>query len=111
MNIVLASLAVACAPALIMQSESLATDEGEACPGARDIGIIVGELSAGSNNAITDVAGIRVGYATVFEGEDIRTGVTAIIPATGNLYTDPVPAWIYVGNGYGKLIGGRLSCS
>ncbi len=74
-------------------------------PRARDIGIIVGEFSPGPNNAITDVAGVRVGHTTVIEGDDIRTGVTAIIPADGNLYTHPIPAWIHVGNGYGKLIG------
>ena len=56
-------------------------------------------------NAITDVAHVRVGHATRIEGDDIRTGVTAIIPGPGNLYTHPVPAWIHVGNGYGKLIG------
>jgi len=79
--------------------------EAQERPRARDIGIIVGEFSPGPNNAITDVAGVRVGHTTVIEGEDIRTGVTAIIPADGNLYTNPIPAWIHVGNGYGKLIG------
>ena len=48
---------------------------------------------------------VRVGHATVIEGDDVRTGVTAIIPGPGNLYTHPVPAGIHVGNGYGKLIG------
>ena len=48
---------------------------------------------------------MRVGHSTVIRGDDIRTGVTAIIPAPGNLYTHPIPAWIHVGNGYGKLIG------
>ena len=56
-------------------------------------------------NAITDVGNVKVGHTTVFRGDDIRTGVTAIIPAEGNLYTHPIPAWIHVGNGYGKLIG------
>lgn len=79
--------------------------EAQERPRARDIGIIVGEFSPGPNNAITDVAGVRVGHTTVIEGEDIRTGVTAIIPADGNLYTNPIPAWIHVGNGYGKLVG------
>ena len=74
-------------------------------PRARDIGLVVGVFPAGPLNAITDVAGVKVGHSTVIEGEDIRTGVTAIIPAPGNLYTHPVPAWIHVGNGYGKLIG------
>jgi len=74
-------------------------------PRARDIGLVVGTFPTGTLNAITDVAGVRVGHATRIEGDDIRTGVTAIIPAPGNLYTHPVPAWIHVGNGYGKLIG------
>ncbi len=82
----------------------LAADAGER-PRARDLGIIVGVFQTGPLNAITDVAGVKVGHSTVIEGDDIRTGVTAIIPATGNLYTHPIPAWIHVGNGYGKLLG------
>ncbi len=74
-------------------------------PRARDIGLVVGTFPTGPLNAITDVAGVKVGHATVIEGDDIRTGVTAIIPGPGNLYTHPMPAWIHVGNGYGKLIG------
>ncbi|MFQ5547414.1 MAG: P1 family peptidase [Woeseia sp.] len=74
-------------------------------PRARDIGLAVGIFPTGPLNAITDVAGVRVGHSTIIEGDDIRTGVTAIIPAPGNLYTHPVPAWVHVGNGYGKLIG------
>ena len=74
-------------------------------PRARDLGIEVGIFPPGLYNAITDVAGVRVGHATIIEGDDIRTGVTAVIPAPGNLYTDPIPAWIHVGNGYGKLTG------
>lgn len=66
---------------------------------------MIGIFETGSMNAITDVVGVRVGHTTVIRGDDIRSGVTAIIPAPGNLYTDPVPAWIHVGNGYGKLIG------
>ena len=74
-------------------------------PRAREAGVIVGIFPTGQLNAITDVAGVRVGHVTVIEGEDIRTGVTAIIPADGNLYTHPIPAWVHVGNGYGKMIG------
>ena len=74
-------------------------------PRARDIGLVVGILPTGPHNAITDVDGVRVGHATRIEGDDIRTGVTAIIPAPGNLYTHPIPAWVHVGNGYGKLLG------
>jgi len=79
--------------------------ESDERPRARDIGLVVGTFKPGPLNAITDVEHVRVGHATRIEGEDIRTGVTAIIPGPGNLYTHPVPAWIHVGNGYGKLIG------
>lgn len=75
-------------------------------PRARDVGLTVGVFPPGRHNAITDVEGVRVGHATVSEGEAVRTGVTAIIPAEGNLYARPVPAALHVGNGYGKLIGG-----
>ncbi len=81
------------------------TQAGEDRPRARDIGLAVGHFETGTLNAITDVDGVRVGHTTVIRGDDIRTGVTAIIPAPGNLYTHPVPAWIHVGNGYGKLVG------
>ncbi len=74
-------------------------------PRARDIGIEVGTIPTGKYNAITDVAGVRVGHYTANIGDDIRTGVTAIIPSDHNLYLNPVPAWIHVGNGYGKLVG------
>ena len=76
-------------------------------PRARDIGLVVGTFPTGPLNAITDVANVKVGHTTVIEGDDIRTGVTAIIPGPGNLYTHPMPAWIHVGNGYGKLIEQR----
>ena len=74
-------------------------------PRARDIGLQVGTMAVGEHNAITDVGGVKVGHHTVNRGDDIRTGVTAIIPSDHNLYLDPVPAWIHVGNGYGKAVG------
>jgi D-aminopeptidase len=74
-------------------------------PRARDIGVVVGVFPTGRYNAITDVDGVRVGHATVIEGDSIHTGVTAIIPHGGDLYRNPVPGWIHVHNGYGKLIG------
>lgn len=83
---------------------ALAQGDGER-PRARELGLVVGVFPPGQFNAITDVAGVRVGHTTVIEGDDIRTGVTAIIPASGNLYTHPIPAWIHTGNGYGKVIG------
>ncbi|MDX1578954.1 MAG: P1 family peptidase [Gemmatimonadota bacterium] len=80
-------------------------DDGANRPRARDAGLVVGVFPPGPLNAITDVAGVQVGHATVRQGDDIRTGVTAIIPAPGDLYARPVPAWIHTVNGYGKLIG------
>jgi len=74
-------------------------------PRARDLGIAPGLLPPGPLNAITDVAGVRVGHATVREGDSVRTGVTAILPHGGNLYLDRVPAAVHVGNGFGKLLG------
>ena len=90
---------------LLLASMVAFATEIDARPRARDIGLVVGTFQAGPQNAITDVAGVKVGHSTVIQGDDIRTGVTAIIPAPGNLYTHPIPAWIHVGNGYGKLIG------
>lgn len=86
-------------------AQSDAQESEESRPRARDIGLVVGIFEPGEMNAITDVGEVKVGHTTVVRGDDIRTGVTAIIPAEGNLYTHPIPAWIHVGNGYGKLIG------
>ena len=71
----------------------------------KDYGIKIGVMKQGANNAITDVPGVRVGHCTLIEGENIRTGVTAIIPHEGNLFKNKVPASIFVGNGFGKLAG------
>jgi D-aminopeptidase len=72
---------------------------------ARDLGIVPGMLPPGPANAITDVEGVRVGQTTIIEGDSVRTGVTAILPHSGNLFFDRVPAALHVGNGFGKLIG------
>ncbi|HEX5084423.1 MAG TPA: P1 family peptidase, partial [Blastocatellia bacterium] len=74
-------------------------------PRARDLGVVVGILPTGKNNAITDVAGVRVGHSTLISGDDVRTGVTAILPHSGNLFQEKVPAAVFVGNGFGKLMG------
>jgi D-aminopeptidase len=74
-------------------------------PRLRDLGIEIGVFKPGSQNAITDVAGVRVGQATVSKGTDIRTGVTAIVPHEGNLFQEKIPAACFVGNGFGKLLG------
>ena len=72
---------------------------------AREPGIARGILPPGKWNALTDVEGVRAGHVTLIEGEEIRTGVTAILPHAGNLFQEKVPAGIVVGNGFGKLIG------
>lgn len=85
------------------QAESQNTKDQR--PRARDIGLVVGTMKPGKYNAITDVEGVLVGHSTVIKEPNIHTGVTAIIPAPGNLYLNPVPAWVHVGNGYGKSVG------
>jgi len=72
---------------------------------ARQLGIAPGILPTGPLNAITDVHPVGVGHLTVIEGNDIRTGATAILPHPDNVYQSKVPAGIAVGNGYGKLTG------
>ena len=72
---------------------------------ARELGIAPGALPVGKWNAITDVSGVRVGHVTLIEGENVRTGVTAILPHEGNLFQEKVPAGVIVGNGFGKLMG------
>jgi D-aminopeptidase len=74
-------------------------------PRARDLGVIVGVLPTGKDNAITDVPGVRVGHSTLIKGEIVRTGVTAILPHPGNIFQEKVPAAVVVGNGFGKLMG------
>ena len=91
-------------PALLLVASAHAA-QPEARAHARDLGIAPGIFATGTNNAITDVTGVRVGQVTVREGERIRTGVTAILPHAGNAYLSRVPAAIHVGNGFGKLAG------
>lgn len=78
---------------------------GQGRPRAIDLGIAVGVLPHGSLDAITDVAGVRVGQVTVVRGDSINTGVTAILPHGGNVFQEKVPAAIVVGNAFGKLAG------
>src|SRR5262245_32743898 len=79
--------------------------EPEARPRARDLGLRPGILEPGPLNAITDVAGVRVGHTTLIEGERIRTGVTAIVPHGGNVFREKVAGAVFVGNAFGKLAG------
>jgi D-aminopeptidase len=86
-------------------SLSLTFFSAEERPRMREFGIETGIINPGQWNAITDVSGVKVGQVTLIEGEDIRTGVTAILPHSGNIYQQKVPAAVYVANGYGKLTG------
>jgi D-aminopeptidase len=74
-------------------------------PRASDLGLKVGVLPTGPLDAITDVAGVEVGHTTIIRGDDIRTGVTAILPHPGNLFREKVPGAVFVGNAFGKLAG------
>ncbi|MDQ3321661.1 MAG: P1 family peptidase [Acidobacteriota bacterium] len=74
-------------------------------PRARETGLKIGILPVGELNAITDVPGVRVGHSTIIRGANVRTGVTAILPHSGNLFQEKVPGAVFVGNGFGKLMG------
>ncbi|MGD0250921.1 MAG: P1 family peptidase [Thermoplasmata archaeon] len=74
-------------------------------PRARDAGVPLGTLDPGPANAITDVAGVRVGHSTLIRGDKVRTGVTAIVPRPGNLLERPVAGAVFAGNAFGKLTG------
>ena len=79
--------------------------QSERRPRIRELGIQVGVLPPGPANAITDVAGVRVGHTTLIKGDSVRTGVTAILPHGANLFQEKVPGAVFVGNAFGKLIG------
>jgi D-aminopeptidase len=74
-------------------------------PRARDAGVVPGVLPTGPLNAITDVAGVAVGQTTLIKGDNVRTGVTAILPHDGNLFREKVPGAVFIGNAFGKLAG------
>ncbi len=96
---------LALVPLFLFISVSTAMSQLQERPRARDLGISVGVFPTGTANAITDVEGVLVGHTTVWEGDSVRTGVTAIRPHAGNLFRQRVPAAIHVGNGFGKLLG------
>lgn len=95
-SLALAACATSSAMSLMAQQER---------PRARDLGIAPGTLAPGPLNAITDVEGVRVGHVTLIEGDDVRTGVTAILPHGGNLFQEKVPGAVFIGNAFGKLAG------
>src|SRR6516225_6007938 len=74
-------------------------------PRAREAGVQVGVISPGPQNAITDIAGVLVGQTTIIRGDNIRTGVTSILPHEGNIFREKVPGAVFVGNAFGKLVG------
>ena len=78
---------------------------GQPRPRAADLGIPSGSLPRGPLDSITDISGVRVGHATLNQGDNVRTGVTVILPHTGNLFRDKVPGAVFVGNAFGKLMG------
>ncbi len=90
-------LALSLAAAVLAQTD--------ARPRIRDLGVTIGILPSGPLNAITDVAGVKVGHTTLIRGDNIRTGVTAILPHGGNLFKEKVPGAVFVGNAFGKLAG------
>jgi D-aminopeptidase len=90
---------------LLMVTLALRAQDNRPRPRTSDLGLKVGILPSGTLNAITDVAGVEVGQTTIIRGQNIRTGVTAILPHNGNLYRERVPGAVFVGNGYGKLAG------
>ncbi len=98
------SSALAAGLVLAMTAAAPSSDQAER-PRLRDLGRAPGVLAPGPLNAITDVGGVRVGQVTLIEGDDVRTGVTAILPHGGDPFQDKVPAALSVANGFGKLAG------
>ena len=99
-NKILAAMA-----ALLPVAAAAQTTTPNARPRASDLGLKVGILPTGPLDAITDVAGAKVGHTTIIRGDDVRTGVTAVLPHSGNLFREKVPSAVFVGNAFGKLAG------
>jgi D-aminopeptidase len=90
---------------LLLASSATLAQTSNSRPRARDLGLKIGVLPSGPNGAITDVPGVLVGQTTINRGPNIHTGVTAILPHSGNLFREKVPAAIAIGNAFGKLSG------
>src|SRR6266581_2217785 len=88
-----------------LKSSAQRSQSGPARQRAREAGVAVGVLPPGQLNAITDVAGVSVGHVTLIRGDNVRTGVTAILPHGGNLFREKVPGAVFIGNAFGKLAG------
>jgi len=102
-NVPLRPLVVACTAVTLLLLSTAAAQAPR--PRARDLGVEPGVFPPGPFNAITDVAGVRVGHTTLIDGNRVRTGVTAVIPHPGNLFQEKVPGAVFVGNAFGKLAG------
>ena len=90
---------------LLVPAIAVLAQQGPVRPRARDLGVAPGVFPPGRLNAITDVPGVAVGHVTLVKGDDVRTGVTAILPHSGNLFQDKVAGAVFVGNAFGKLAG------
>src|SRR5438128_2675856 len=90
---------------VLSSSPSKSSPQETKRPRAREVGIVVGVLPTGALNSITDVAGVAVGHTTLIRGDNVRTGVTAILPHNGNLFREKVPGAVFIGNAFGKLAG------
>lgn len=102
MKILTSALCLAIGFSTFLESKTFAQEKRSR---ARELGITTGILPTGKWNAITDVPGVKVGHTSVIQGDNVRTGVTAIIPHEGNIFQDKVAAAVYVGNGFGKMMG------
>src|SRR5439155_13368954 len=98
----LSSLTILCS--LMLQFMTVQGQETKR-PRAREAGIVVGVLPTGPINSITDVTDVSVGQTTLIRGDNVRTGVTAILPHNGNLFREKVPGAVFIGNAFGKLAG------
>ena len=92
---------------IVTAAAALTTGAGaqEVRPRARELGIAPGVFQPGPLNAITDIGGVSVGHLTLNQGDNVRTGVTVIVPHGGNVFQDKVPGAVFVGNAFGKLAG------
>lgn len=90
---------------LLFVSACCAAHGATAAPSPRDAGVVIGVLAPGPMNAITDVAGVRVGHVTLVRGRRVHTGVTAVLPHGGNIFQDKVPAGFVAANAFGKFAG------
>ena len=102
-RIVIASLTFFVLVLAFVSNQTDAQDDRR--PRVREAGIVVGVLSPGPLNAITDVSGVTAGHSTIVRGDNVRTGVTAILPHGGNLFREKVPGAVFIGNAFGKLAG------